>query len=80
MDKKELNTLTNDKVINLFSKNDLEILATKYWMFDVNVPSVISIMRDKGQKITPYWLEGYSFNKTEMIVTNEHNTYEVWQK
>ena len=80
MGREELNTLTNDKVTKLFSEDDLEILATKYWMFDVNVPSVVSIMREKGQRITPYWLEEYGFSKTDMVVKNELNTFEVWQK
>lgn len=80
MSREELNSLTNDKVTNLFSKDDLEILATKYWMFDINVPSVVSIMRDKAQKITPYWLEEYGFKRTEMIVKNEYCNFEVWQK
>ena len=80
MSREELNALTNDKVISLFSKDELEILATKYWMFDLNVPSIVSIMRDKAQKITPYWLEGFGFHKTKMIAKNEYNTYEVWQK
>ena len=80
MSREELNSLTNEKVTQLFSEKDLEILATKYWMFDVNVPSVVSVIRDKAQKITPYWLEEYGFNKTELIVKNEYCTYEVWQK
>jgi len=80
MGREELNTLTNDKVINLFSKNDLEILATKYWMFDINVPAIVSVMREKGQRITPYWLEEYGFSRTDVVVKNELNTFEVWQK
>lgn len=80
MSREELNSLTNEKVTQLFNEKDLEILATKYWMFDVSVPAVVSVMRENGQKITPYWLEEYDFNKTEMVVKNEMNTFEVWQK
>ena len=80
MSREELNSLTNDKVTSLFSKDDLEILATKYWVFDVNVPAVVSVMRDKEQRIIPFWLEDNGFLKSELIVKNEQNTFEVWQK
>ena len=56
MNREELNNLTIEKVTNLFSEEDLEILATKYWMFDVSVPAVVSVMREKGQAIVPFWL------------------------
>jgi len=80
MSREELNSLTIEKVTALFNEQDLEILATKYWVFDVNVPAVVSVMREKGQKITPYWLDKYGFIKTKMVVKNELNTFEVWQK
>jgi hypothetical protein len=80
MSREELNSLTNEKVTKLFSKDDLKILATKYWMFDVNVPVIVSVMREEGQKIVPYWLEEYGFTKTNMVVKNELNVFEVWQK
>ncbi len=80
MSKEEINNLTNDTVIKLFTDNELKILATRYWMFDVNVPVIVSVMREKGQAIIPFWLTQYGFNKTKMVVKNELNTFEVWQK
>jgi Calcineurin-like phosphoesterase/Purple acid Phosphatase, N-terminal domain len=80
MSESELSNLTDDKVMNLLTVAELDVLSEQYWMFNLNVPSVISIMRDKNQKITPYWLKKDDFIKTEMIVTNEYNEYEVWQK
>jgi len=80
MSKDEIKKLTNDDVMKLFSDDELEVLATKYWMFDVNVPVLVSVMRETGQKIVPFWLTKYGFTKTDMVVKNELNTFEVWQK
>ena len=57
-----------------------QVLATRYWMFDVNVPVVVSLMRHTDQPVIPFWLEPAGFIKTEMRVKNEEYTYEVWQK
>ena len=80
MSESELSNITNDKVMSLLTSDELDILSSQYWMFDVNVPSVVSIMRDKKQKVTPYWLKQNAFIKTELTLTNEYVTYEVWQK
>ncbi|MBK8946269.1 MAG: metallophosphoesterase family protein [Ignavibacteriae bacterium] len=76
----ELANLNEEKIISLLTQNDLEILATKHWMFDVNVPVVVSIMQDKSQSTIPFWLIESSFTKTELEVKNEHSNYIVWQK
>jgi acid phosphatase type 7 len=77
---KELMALDYDKVFSLFSDDEKDILAKKHWMFDVNVPVVVSVMRSTEQKIVPYWLEGQGFVRTGMTMKNEQTTYEVWQK
>lgn len=76
----DLAKLNYDQAMALFSKDDLEALSTKHWIFDVNVPVVVSVMRDSKQKIVPFWLERDGFNKTDRIIKNEQTTYEVWQK
>jgi hypothetical protein len=76
----ELATLTYDQAKALFSDEDLKTLATKHWMFDVNVPVVVSVMRSVKQEILPFWLAEQGFKKTEMTLKNEMTTYEVWQK
>lgn len=80
MNEEELSKLTNEKVMSLLKENELEVLSSQYWMFEVNVPVVVSIMRDKAQKIIPYWIEQNRFHLSDLVVTNEYNTYEVWQK
>lgn len=76
----ELKNLTYQQAISLFSKEDLEVLATRHWMFDVNVPVVVSVIRSVKQKTVPFWLETSGFKKTGMTMNNEMTTYEVWQK
>ena len=71
MNEEELSKLTNEKVMSLLNEDELEVLSSQYWMFDVNVSSIVSIMRDTRQKITPYWIEKTGFKKTKMIVKNE---------
>ncbi len=79
-DEKQLTSLTNDQVMALFSDQEKEVLSTKHWMFDVNVPVVVSVMRSSEQKILPFWLEKSGFIKTDKTMKNEQVTYEVWQK
>ena len=76
----ELSKLDYDHSISLFSVEDLKVLATRHWMFDVNVPVIVSVMRSQEQKIIPFWLEKSGFKKTALTVKNEQATYEIWQK
>lgn len=80
MNEDELAAIDQQTAMSLFSEADLEVLSTRHWVFDVNVPVVVSIMRSKNQKIIPFWLESSGFVKTELEMRNEYNTYEVWQK
>jgi acid phosphatase type 7 len=80
MDPKQILSLDYDKVFSMFSKDEKEILATKHWIFEVNVPVVVSVMRSGEQKIVPYWLTEKGFKKTGLTMKNEQTTYEVWQK
>ncbi len=76
----QLDTIGNSYILNFLTEKEKQVLATKYQYFDVNVPVRVSLMRDMGQKIPPFWLEESGFNKTDLQVKNEHSVYEVWQK
>jgi hypothetical protein len=76
----ELLALTYEQAKSLFTPKDLKILATRHWMFDVNVPVVVSVIRSMKQEIVPYWLPESGFQKTNLTVKNEMTEYEVWQK
>src|SRR5690554_6061370 len=57
MEEEEMNNLDQVKVMNLFDEEDCEVLATRHWVFDVNVPATVYIMRSTSQKHVPFWLE-----------------------
>ena len=76
----QLDTISEPFILNFFSPEDKEVLSTKFWTFDANVPVTVSLMHDTAQKSVPFWVEKTGFKKTEMLVKNEHQTYEVWQK
>ncbi|MCE4562819.1 metallophosphoesterase family protein [Maribellus sp. CM-23] len=76
----ELAAITYGEAFKLFANDELEVLATRHWMFDVNVPVVVSVMRNTKQEIVPFWLISDAFTKTKMTLNNEMTTYEVWQK
>lgn len=76
----ELEAIDQQKAMSLFSDADLKVLSTRHWVFDVNVPVVVSIMRSTSQKIIPFWLESSGFEKSGLHMRNEYHTYEVWQK
>ena len=76
----QLDTIQQPFILNFLTQSDRKILATRYLTFSVNVPSVVSLMRDHAQKTVPFWLQASGFVKTNMVVKNEEYTYEVWQK
>ncbi|NIA14757.1 MAG: metallophosphoesterase [Nitrospiraceae bacterium] len=80
MDEEALGALTDEGVLGLLTEAELDVLATKYWYFDVNVPVVVSVIRNVDQPVTPFWLEARGFTKTDLVVKNEIWAYEVWQK
>lgn len=76
----ELNALTYEDAFAMFTAEEIEILASGHWTFNVNVPVVVSVMRSKKQENTPFWLKDRGFKQTKMHMQNEMTTYEVWQK
>lgn len=79
LDESQLDTLSHTFIEQFISPTEREVLATAYWQFEVNVPSMVSLMRDTAQQTIPFWLAESSFQKTDMIVSNGFSTYEVWQ-
>ncbi|HEX5154683.1 MAG TPA: metallophosphoesterase family protein [Parafilimonas sp.] len=80
MSEQQLDSLTDGQVMALFNEEEKNVLATKHWMFDVNVPVVVSVMRSTEQKTVPFWLAPAGFVKTNKTMKNEEVTYEVWEK
>ena len=80
LDAPALGSLTQEKVLGLISDDERAVLATKYWYFDVDVPVIVSVIRNVDQQVTPFWLAEAGFEKTDLVVKNEIWAYEVWQK
>jgi len=81
MDMNELLKIDHATVVKLITDEERKVLATKYWYFEVNVPVIVSVMRNTDQKVVPFWLPEAGFKKTDLLVTNSEDwEYEVWQK
>lgn len=76
----DLRKLDYDAVMKLFDQEERQALGTRHWSFEASVPVVVSVMRSVNQKIVPFWLPEYGFQKTGLTMKNEQTTYEVWQK
>ncbi|GAB1452840.1 hypothetical protein MASR2M47_28960 [Draconibacterium sp.] len=76
----ELEKLDYNQVMSLLTEDEINVLATRHWMFDVNVPVVVSVFRSVKQETIPFWLENNGFTKTALSVKNEMTEYEIWQK
>jgi len=76
----DLMKLDVPKVTGLFSKEELRILSTAHWTFDVNVPVIVSAMVSKEKGSLPFWMAETGFRKTSLTMRNKKTTYEVWQK
>ncbi|GAG79294.1 unnamed protein product, partial [marine sediment metagenome] len=81
MDPEELVRIDHASAAKFMTDEERKVLATKYWYFDVNVPVVVSVMRNTDQQVVPFWLPEAGFTKTDLVVTNSENWgYEVWRK
>lgn len=81
MSEDELGKLDEAAVEAFITPGERDALATKHWYFDVDVPVVVSLLRETGQAVRPFWIEEAGFTKTDLVVTNiEGWRYEVWQK
>ncbi len=76
----QLLRLDEPTVQRFLTPEDRQVLATQYWHFEVNLPAVVSVMRDAAQAELPFWLPEYGFRRTELKVANAEFEYEVWQK
>ena len=77
----ELAALDEETILNLIRPEERKALATRHVHFDVNVPVIVSVMRETGQQTVPFWLTESGFEKTDLTVTNTEDwVYEIWQK
>lgn len=72
--------LNQDQVQKFFSYQDLAVLGSQYWIFEVNQAVEVFVCRDTAQTETPFWLIEQGFENSHTYIKNELVTYEVWQK
>ncbi|MEZ4904973.1 MAG: hypothetical protein R2822_26075 [Spirosomataceae bacterium] len=46
----QLDTISQAYILNFLSEEEKQTLATRYWVFEVDVPVVVSLMRNQAQK------------------------------
>ena len=76
----ELNSLKYDDALSFFNEKEIDILSKRHWVFKVNTPVVVSVMRSNRQDVVPFWLERSGFIKTKLEMRNDNQSYEIWQK
>lgn len=67
-------------IMDFITDDEKDVFANNHWVFTVDKPAIVSVMRHKGQKIVPFWLSENGFTNTGKTVTNQSYEYEVWQK
>ena len=75
-----LDSLDDAFVMNFITKEEKRIFADNHWVFTVDRPAMVSVMRHKQQAIAPFWLVEKGFVNTGKTVKNQEYEYEVWQK
>lgn len=80
LDARQLDTISEAFMMQFLTQEEKKILAAAYWRFAVNVPVVVSVVRDSAQRQVPFWLKESGFEKTTLTVRNDLYTYEVWQR
>jgi len=75
-----LKGLSPELAVDFLTPQERHILGTAYWIFDVNVPVTVSVMRDSQQTEPIFWLTDEGWKKTDQAVQVDGISYEVWQK
>jgi predicted phosphodiesterase len=75
-----LDSIDSDFVMQFITPEEKQIFADNYWVFTIDRPAVVSVMRHKEQETIPFWLPEKGFVNTGRTVRSERYEYEVWQK
>lgn len=80
LDLKALLSIKLDTVEAHLTAHDWQVLGTEHISFRLNVPVVVSVVRDKALGQEPFWLEERGFRKTRLELMVEKNQFDVWEK
>ena len=76
----DLTGITVPEVLDFLLEEERDVLATQHLIFNVNVPVVLHLYRQKTQDEVVYWLEDRGFAKTPLEVSVGGELFEVWRK
>ncbi|MDA7662215.1 fibronectin type III domain-containing protein [Verrucomicrobia bacterium] len=76
----ELKALTPYQVEEFLNEEEKKVLSTEHVHFRVNVPVVVSIIRDRSLKSQPFWIRGNGWNLTGIVIKIKDVEVDVWQK
>ena len=80
--------LSSDQLVNLnasqvetfLSAPEREVLSTAHIRFEVNVPVVVTIVRDRSLAEEPFWLAARGFLTNGLVVRLANREFDVWEK
>lgn len=75
-----LANLTVQQVEAFLTDDERAALATAYLTFEINVPAVVSIMRDERLGEEPFWLRDFEFKPTGRRVKAGERVFDVFEK
>ncbi|XOV73769.1 MAG: fibronectin type III domain-containing protein [Verrucomicrobiota bacterium] len=76
----ELKSLTSFQVEQFLNDEERAILGKEHIHFKVNVPVVVTILRDRDLKSEPFWIRENGWQLTGLVLTVQDTELDVWQK
>lgn len=75
-----LRTLTVDQVLAVLSEEDLHVLGTEFWSFEVDMPVTVHVAFDAAQDELPGWIKEAGFAESKHEITVGQRNFKVFSK
>jgi hypothetical protein len=72
--------LTAREVEALLTPEELEVLSSRHVVFRVDVPVVVTVLRDVNLTGEPFWLEKRGFKSIGVTVERDGSKFEAWER
>ena len=76
----QLIALSTPKVETFLTPGEREILGNEHVRFRVNVPVVVTVVRDSSLGNEPFWLAGRGFKATGLKIKLANRDFDTWEK
>lgn len=76
----DLKALTPYRVEQFLTEEEKHVLGTQHIRFNVNVPVVVSIFRDRSLNSEPFWIRENDFKLSGLTFDTGQVQFDVWQK